>query len=269
MTAPCSGYIYIHVWGHDAYTLYVLRHLWRLCTIAGVDQISMDLQMVTGSLGFSHLFPLSIMDGTPARVLCTKLILVFSRIHLHQLGPWGIQWKVEDLGLIGDMHMDQSVLPLHQLRRLSMELNPCGGTMVWFRPLCDQMWDGLQFLDVDLDVSAVELDAFFRTLQGFGQLQRLDLQIYLLLTDIAHFPVFPSLPRIRRVQCSIEVGTLPAYRIHYWVTRVFGLRCTHAPIVLLLSHSPSSIIYDEPVLFHIGYRVYFKRGGVPPGPMKF
>ena len=237
----------------DAYTLSVLRHLWRLCAMVGVDRISMDLQMVTGSLGFSHLFPLSVMDGTPGNVHCTKLILVFSQIHLHQVGPWGVHWKVDDLGLIGDVHMEQPVLPLRQLRRLAMELNPSGGTMMWFRPLCDQMWDGLQFLDVDVDVSGVEWDAFFRTLQGFRQLQRLDLQISLLLTDIAHFPVFPSLPRIHRVQCSIEIGMVPPYLIHHWVARVFGLRCTKAPIVFLLSHSPSRLIHDEAVLFRIGY----------------
>ena len=117
----------------------------------------MDLQMVSGSLGFSHLFPLSIVDGgTPVKMICTKLLLVFSRIHLHQVGPWGVQWNVEDLGLIGHVHTDQQlVLPLRQLRRLSMEINPCGGTMVWFRPFCDQIWDGLQFFDVDLHVSAV------------------------------------------------------------------------------------------------------------------
>ena len=239
----------------DICTLSALRHLWRLWTTVGVDRISIDLQMVPGTLGFSHLFPLSLVDRTPAaKVVCTKLLLVFSRIHLHQVGPWGVQWNVQDLGLIGDVHTDQQlVLPLRQLRRLSMELNPWGGTMVWFRPFCDQIWDGLQFLDVDLDVSAVELDAFFQTLKGFSQLQRLCLQMTLLLTDIAHFPLFPSLPHVRRVQCSVEFGTVPVYLIHNWLSRVFGVRCTIAPIVLLLSHCPSNIVYDEPVLFRIGH----------------
>ena len=247
MRARCSEYILGH-----AYTLSLLRHLWRLLTMAGVDRISIDLQMVNCSLAFSQLFPLSIMDGAPVKVPCTKLILVFSQINLHQVGPWGIQWNVEELGLIGDVLMNQPVLPLRQLRRLSMELNQWGGTMAWFRPLCDQMWDGLQFLDVDLDVSANELDGFFHTLRGFVQLQRLELQLSLLLTDISTFPVFPPLPHVRRVQCSIEIGIVPPYRVHHWVSRVFGLRCTKAPTVLLLSPTPSSLLHDEPVLFHVG-----------------